>query len=99
MIWSLDWALRSVSVFFFHKYSSPHSQKKDAPGYLANTAQGDLIILGDDAVYQLVKMGKVRHYRHGHHQLTTNRVSCALKYKFMHQKKSNLRRKVSGGAS
>ncbi|TIA85649.1 hypothetical protein E3P99_03933 [Wallemia hederae] len=33
-------------------------KKKDAPGYLANTAQGDLIILGDDAVYQLVKMGK-----------------------------------------
>ncbi|TIB97486.1 hypothetical protein E3Q18_02577 [Wallemia mellicola] len=35
-------------------------KKKDAPGYLANTAQGDLIILGDDAVYQLVKMGKAR---------------------------------------
>lgn len=42
-----------------HPYLS-HVQKKEAPGYLANTAQGDLIILGDDAVYQVVKMGKVR---------------------------------------
>ncbi|TIA81027.1 hypothetical protein E3P98_02296 [Wallemia ichthyophaga] len=40
-----------------HSYLS-NVQKKEAPGYLANTAQGDLIILGDDAVYQVVKMGK-----------------------------------------